>query len=59
MKKIKAYLVQTIDGYYIYNGRKSKSIINSLWATKSRADKCAAWFEGKAKVIEVEIQVLN
>lgn len=59
MEKIKAYLVQKIDGYYIYNGRKSKSIVRSLWATKKRADECAAWFGAKAKVIEVEIRVLN
>lgn len=59
MKKIKAYLVQIDNGDYVYNGKGSKSIINSLWASKSRADKCAAWFEGKAKVIEVEIKVLD
>jgi len=59
MGKLTGYLVQTEDGSYIYNGRGSKSIIGSIWATKSRAEKCAAWFEGKAKVIPVEIKVLK
>ena len=59
MEKLNGYLVQTEDGCYIYNGKGSKSIIGSIWATKSRAEKCAAWFEGKAKVIPVEIKVLK